>query len=63
MIERVPTCEKDGDQWIIKVERGAPVRVKDGWLAYQILRLAAWSYHNGRDDALGEVRDAIGVSP
>jgi len=61
--ERVPTCEKDGDDgWIITVERGNPVRVSDRALANQIWQLATWAYHNGRDDRMAIIREALGVN-
>ena len=55
-------CEKDGDDgWIITVERGHAVRVSDRILADQIWRLATWAYHNGRDDRMAMIREALGV--
>ncbi len=59
--ERVPKCEKDGDEWVISTERSAPVRVKDRGLANQIWNVAMWSYHNGRDDRLAAIREVLGV--
>jgi hypothetical protein len=60
--QRIPTFRADGDEWVITVPRTAPARVKDLALAKQIWELAMWGYHNGRDDALIKVREAIGVS-
>lgn len=61
--ERVPKCEKVGNEWVIIAEGGPPVRVKDRGLADHIWRVAMRSYQNGNADALAKVRAAIGVDP
>lgn len=57
----LPTCEKDGDGWVIKAFRAAPVRVENRTLAHWIFELAMWCYHNGEMDAQRAIRDSLGI--
>lgn len=61
--DRVPNYTQDPEtgEWVIEVDRAAPVRTKDSALCQQIWNLAMWSYHNGRDDKLKSIKETLGL--
>jgi len=66
MTERtLPVLDKEDDEWILRVYRAAPVRIKvaDRALACQIWESATWAYRNGADDVRGEIKSALGIEP
>jgi hypothetical protein len=63
--QNLPVLDKEGDEWILKVNGAGPVRIKvaDRALASQIWEAATWAYRNGADDTRRQIKSALGIGP
>ena len=60
---RVPTLDREANEWVLRVHGAGPVRVKQNGLAHQILESAVRAYWNGMADKTGEIKRALEIAP
>jgi len=62
--ENVPILDKEGDEWVLKVDGEAPVRIPydQRALANSIWKAAQRAYINGRIDVMQAMQRAMGIT-
>ena len=62
--ENVPVLDKEGEEWVLKVDGAAPVRIPyaQRGLANSIWQAAQRAYINGRLDVEQAMRRAMGIT-